>query len=482
MSKKFFFAVKTYINGLVVSIISKIFSIKRNIDLATESRFYSYRIPHASMQILSTRLLLVLFCYVMMVSAAFAGTPHSYNRSTESQRLIDALWQNGSHDLSVTMFYQQAFGDDLTILDATFLGYYETGRLYGAKAGIGFVLAGPLFTLQNGTHEVYQDAKQIFLLDSAYLDYVNTRYGIHAIAGRYKSNEEWNTFNSQGFAITYEGIKYTSFHLTASYGSALVLNEYVTPFRTDLSNFGTYLIRAKFRLPFHIDLEPYAYITGFFTAFGVKGQIGYRITRDIEMETKLHIAAYNKYYKAPNTYTIGTTAHSHKFQSAVDTSFNAGTGKDLSAIAWIEQEMIWRKFLELKLGLIGVTTSGAELIDYYGHKAPFEYNVGMFWGGAVTPYAALGMNMYHLFELEAGIRGTFSQAGNIFSFEVKGEYDFSIWKNYIRGKIGLSVIGVYNKTSYSSPTVANPLNTIPAVNFYGGNNYTLIRGFIRVSI
>ncbi|STQ86539.1 hypothetical protein LS73_003770 [Helicobacter muridarum] len=427
--------------------------------------------------------ILMLICtWISLLYVGFCATPHSYNRSTDAQNIVDALWANGFHDLSASIFYQQAFGDDLTILDSTFLGYYETGRINGVKGGIGFIFAAPIITLQNGTKEHYEDVKQIFLLDSIYADYTNKQYHINLIAGRYKSNEEWNTYNSQGFAITYNGIKNTSLHLTASYGSALVLNEFVTPFRTELSSFGAYLIRARIALPHHVDLEPYVYVTGFFTAFGIKAQAGYRISRELEMETKLHIAAYNKYYKAPHTYKVGTTGPSHKFEQASDASFRAGTSKSLSAIAWVEQEMIWNKFLEVKLGLIGVTNSGAELIDYYGHKAPFEYNVGMFWGGAFTPYAALEVNINHDFELEAGIRGTFSSFGNIFSIEAKGEYEFSLWKKYIRGKIGLSFITLHNKTAYPSPTSANPANTIPAANFYGGNAYTLIRGFVRVSI
>ncbi|WP_233707731.1 outer membrane family protein [Helicobacter aurati] len=425
---------------------------------------------------------MAIYCMVSCSTFAFSATPHSYNQSTEAQNLVDAFWKNGYHDLSASLFYQQAFGDELTILDGTFLGYYETGRLKGLKAGIGFVLAAPILTIQNASHERYEDAKQIFLLDSAYIDYIDNRYGIHFTAGRYRSNAEWNTFNSQGFAITYDGIKYTSLHATASYGSAMVSNEYVTPFRSELSSFGTYLLHAKIKLPHHIYLEPYAYVTGFFSAFGVKTQVGYHVTRDLEMKTKLHIVAYNKYYKAPHTYVIGNTAPSHNFESAADASSNAGTARDLSAIAWAEQEMIWNQFLKVKFGLIGVSTSGAELIDYYGHKAPFKYNVGMFWGGAITPYAAMSIGMKHLFKVEAGVRGTFSEFGNIFSFEAKGEYEFSLWKHYVRGKIGLSFVGVYNNTAYPSPTSTNPLNTIPAVNFYGGNNYTLIRGFIRVSV
>ena len=417
-----------------------------------------------------------------LLAIANAATPHSYNEGSFADNILDALWKKGYHDLSASIFYQQGFGDDLTILDATFLGYYETGRYMGVRLGLGFVFAAPILTFKNDSKDKYEDVKQIYLFDSAYADYLNEHYGIYAIAGRYKSNEEWNTYNSQGFAFTYEGIKNTSLHLTASYGSAFVLNELVTPFRTELSSFGTYLLRAKVGLPYNIEIEPYAYITGFFTAVGIKSEVSYRINAELNMNTKMHIVAYSKYYAAPGTFKVGKTAASHKFEDSVRASYSAGTGKEVSAIAWIEQGLVWRDFLEAKAGLIGVTPAGAELIDYYGQTTPFEYPVGMFWGSAVSPYISVSASLDHIFEAEAGFRGSFSEFGNIFSFEIKGEYNFPIWKHYIRGKIGASVVGVYNSTAYPSPTTTAPSNTIPAANFYGGNNYTLIRSFVRVSI
>ena len=50
-----------------------------------------------------------------------AAAPKPYEPSTQS--LIDALWNKASHELSASIFYQQAFVDEITFLDATFLGY-----------------------------------------------------------------------------------------------------------------------------------------------------------------------------------------------------------------------------------------------------------------------------------------------------------------------------------------------------------------------
>lgn len=398
-----------------------------------------------------------------------AGTPQSYEYKTTSRTIADALWFNASHEISASIFYQQAFGDDLTFLDATFLAYYATDRFYGFRAAAGLILAAPILQFSNGTGETYEDVKQIFLFNTIYADYLHEKLGIHAIAGRYKSNEEWNTYYSQGFALTYNGLPYTSLHVTASYGSAFILNEYVTPFRTDLSSFGTYYLRGTFALPFHIEIQPYVYVTGFFSAYGMRGQIGYHVAKNIKMETKLHIAGYAKYYA--NTFPVNVN---HKFELAALAGLS---NQNMSGIAWLEQELQWYDILEAKIGLIGVTQSGAELIDYYGHKTPFEYNVGMFWGGAVTTYGSVGFNWNHIFEIEAGVRGSFLPTGNIVSFEIKGETDFPIWrqrnrygavKTYMKGKVGVSIVGVYNNS--------------PAINFYGGNNYTLVRGFFRISI
>ena len=172
-----------------------------------------------------------------------------------------------------------------------------------------------------------------------------------------------------------------------------------------------------------------------------------------------------------NTFPVNVN---HKFELAALAGLS---NQNMSGIAWLEQELQWYDILEAKIGLIGVTQSGAELIDYYGHKTPFEYNVGMFWGGAVTTYGSVGFNWNHIFEIEAGVRGSFLPTGNIVSFEIKGETDFPIWrqrnrygavKTYMKGKVGVSIVGVYNNS--------------PAINFYGGNNYTLVRGFFRISI
>ena len=128
--------------------------------------------------------------------------------------------------------------------------------------------------------------KTSLAFNTIYADYLHEKLGIHAIAGRYKSNEEWNTYYSQGFALTYNGLPYTSLHATASYGSAFILNEYVTPFRTDLSSFGTYYLRGTFALPFHIEIQPYVYVTGFFSAYGMRGQIGSRRASDCSRSCK----------------------------------------------------------------------------------------------------------------------------------------------------------------------------------------------------
>lgn len=398
-----------------------------------------------------------------------AATPQSYEQETTSQTLTDMFWNNASHEVSASLFYQQAFGDELTYLDGTFLGYYATGRYKGFKAATGINLAGPIFVLTNGTHETYTDVKQIFLWNTIYGDYLNNALGLQVKAGRYNSDEEWNTYYSQGFALTYKGLPYTQLHLTASYGSALVTDEYVTPFRSDLSSFGTYLTSATFKLPHHIKLMPYVYATGFFTAFGMKAQIGYHVTKDIEMETKLHIIGYSKYYA--HTFPVGVN---HKFELAAHAGL---ANQNMAGIAWIEQKIKYNHFLEAKLGLIGVTDAGAELIDYYGQTSPFKYNVGMFWGGAVTVYGSLGIDWNHIVKVKASIRDSFLPTGNIVSFELKSEGKFPIWRQrdragnyhtYMQGTVGISAIGVYNNT--------------PAINFYGGNNFTLIRGYFKVSL
>lgn len=396
-----------------------------------------------------------------------AAAPKPYEPSTQS--IVDALWNKASHELSASIFYQQAFGDEITFLDATFLGYYSTARYNGLKAAAGMLLAAPILDFSHGHGETYNDVKQIFLFNTAYVDYLDNKLGLHAIAGRYKANSEWNTYYSQGFQVGYSALPYTTLEFLASYGSAMVTNEYVTPFRTDLSSFGTYLLSADFELPKHIHLQPYLYFTGFFTTFGVKAAMSYYITHDIKMETKLHVAGYNKYY--PHTFPANVN---HKFELAA----HAGsTNQDMAGIAWLEQKVKYLDLVEAKVGLIGVTPSGAELIDYYGQLTPFKYTVGMFWAGAITTYGSVGFHWDNLFEIKASVRGSFLPTGSVTSFEIKGESEFPIWrqrnrygqlKTYMKGKVGLNLTGVYNNT--------------PAINFYGGNQYTIIRGYFRISI
>ncbi|RDU67707.1 hypothetical protein CQA53_00585 [Helicobacter didelphidarum] len=408
------------------------------------------------------------FTFGILPFSLDAAAPESYTRESAAKTWADFFWYKASHEVSASLFYQQTFGDDLTYFDATFLGYYATGRLYGFKAAAGLLVAAPIFVATNGTSETYNDVKQIFLFNTIYGDYINEKLKLSMIAGRYKAKEEWNTFYSQGFGITYDGFLHTSLNLTASYGSAMVIDEFVTPFRTDLSSFGTYFLRGTFELPYHIELQPYVYATGFFTAFGMKAQMAYHVAQDVEMETKLHILGYSKYY----AHTFPANVN-HKFELAAEAGL---ANQNMAGIAWLEQELIYLDLLEAKVGVIGTSQAGAELIDYYGHTTPFEYNVGMFWGNAVTIYGATGFNWNHIFEIEAGVRGSFLPTGNIVSFEIKGLVDFPIWRQrvgnqyrtFMKGKLGLSAIGVYNDT--------------PAINFYGGNNYTLLRAFIRISI
>ncbi len=396
-----------------------------------------------------------------------AAAPKPYE--SNANNIVEALWHNATHEVSASLFHQQAFGDEITFMDATFLGYYATGRYNGLKAAAGVLLAAPILDFSHGHHETYNDAKQIFLFNTAYADYLNPRLGIHAVAGRYKADSEWNTYYSQGFQVQYNALSHVGLEFLASYGSAMVTNEYVTPFRTDLSSFGTYLFSADFELPMHIRLQPYAYVTGFFTAFGVKAVMAYYLTHDIKMETKLHVAGYSKYYQ----HTFPAYVN-HKFELAA----HAGSANtDMAGLAWLEQKVKFYDLLEAKVGLIGVTPSGAELIDYYGQATPFKYTVGMFWAGALTTYGSVGFHWDNFLEIKASVRGSFLPTGNITSFEIKGETEFPIWrqrnrygqlKTYMKGKVGLNFTGVYNNT--------------PAINFYGGNHYTLIRGYFRVSI
>lgn len=407
----------------------------------------------------------MLMCHC--VYAAFPNQPESYS---VSHSLSDALLYKASHEVSASIFYQQAFGDDLTIFDGTLLGYYATDRFYGFKAAAGMLLSAPFYVGKNGTHEDYEDAKQIFLFNTLYADYLDENLGLHVIGGRYKGKQEWISYYTQGFGITYTKIPHTELNFTASYGSALVLNEFVTNFRTDLNNsLGSYFLSGKIHLPHHVEIEPYVYVTGFFTAFGAKAMVGYEISRDLMMETKLQILGYSKRYAS--SFPVGTN---HKFELAALAGLS---NQNLSAIAWLEQEVKYDDFLEGKLGIIGVTSSGAELIDYMGQQTPFEYNVGMFFGSAFSVYGSAGFELNPDLEIEAAIRGSFLPSGNIFSFELKGEGSIDIWRNKgsygsigssVKARYGISVIGVYN-------------NSI-AVNFYGGNSYTLIRGYFRVSI
>lgn len=408
-----------------------------------------------------------LLCCALFPFVLQAAAPKSYEAS--SQSIVDALWYNASHEISASLFHQQSFGDEITFMDATFLGYYATGRYNGVKAAAGMLLAAPILDFSHGHHETYNDVKQIFLFNTAYIDYINQRLGIHAIAGRYKADSEWNNYYSQGFQVRYAGFEHTNLEFLASYGSAMVTNEYVTPFRTDLSSFGTYLASVDFGLPHHIHLQPYLYITGFFTTFGVKAIMSYYITRDIKMETKLHITGYNKYYQ--HAFPNGVN---HKFELAAESGF---ANQDMAGIAWLEQKIKLYDLLEAKAGVIGVTSSGAELIDYYGQLTPFKYTVGMFWSGAITTYGSVGLHWDNIFEVKASVRGSFLPTGSVTSFEIKGETEFPIWrqrnrygqlKTYMKGKLGLNFSGVYNNT--------------PAINFYGGDHYTLLRAYFRVSI
>lgn len=370
----------------------------------------------------------------------------------DGKPFLSALTANSSYVGSIGVFSQTNFGDSGSFLETNISGGYQSGEYNGFRAGAGAILTGKIFSIP---HSAFDMAKEIFLLNSLYINYISDEGDINITAGRFKSYEEWNSYYNQGISAYYKALNNLSFNALISYGSAIVSHEYTTEFRTDLlslnSLYGSYFLGAKYFVKnTNVELNPYLYINSFFSVLGIKGNLFFRLVNDVELISTAHISGYFKYY--PQAVPLGLD---ERFAQTLQNST-----KDVhSAIAWIYQSLKWQ-FLEASAGLIGVSSGGAEMVDYYGQSTPLEYSVGMFYSDAFSLYGGFRASLDDILDIRLALRNSFLPSGNVFGLELGLEGNAT---RYI--KLGGNITSLYNSSN--------------AINFHDGDNFTIIRVFTK---
>ena len=361
-------------------------------------------------------------------------------------RTIEQAFKNGYINGHIGTYAQQSSHKDPTFIDLNFSISYETLRWKGYKIGVEGWLNAKVFEVY--PHD-FAHNKDIFILPKIYADFYNSyeRFGIRV--GRYGINEEWITHNTEGFSVDYDGLQYTSLHFSWAFRNAYVENYYSCGFG-GCDNFGDRVarkyrvigalyLRGSFDIPqFPVKLTPYFYTApGIFFTTALKASMDLPVPYDIFVKSNVHLISYiqDKGYYGPN----------------------AGAG-----FAFLMDGSVYWNGLEGGVGFSATDSHGASMIDAFGQQTPFERPVGMFWGGATTIYGFVKYHMNYL-DLSAGIRNTFINSKNVFNWELKAS-GTPIY-NFKGLQLGLSVIGMNNSSE--------------AIDYFGGKNYILVRGFVQ---
>ncbi|MCE3037949.1 outer membrane family protein [Helicobacter anatolicus] len=354
----------------------------------------------------------------------------------ESARTIEEAFKGGKIGGHVGLFAQQSLNKEPGFLDINSSFAYSTLRYKGYKIGTEFWLNAKLFEAKPGD---FSRNKDIFVITNLYADFYNQyeKFGIRA--GRYQIDEEWITHNAEGFSVDYDGIENVSLNFSWVFRNAYTENYYTSGFRRMYRVIGAMLLRGSIQLPqFPISITPYMYFApGVFFSPAVKANMNLPLPKDVFLKSNMHFLTYVQdkgYYGS-----------------------DAGTG----VLFMLDTSASWYG-IEGGVGFSITSEKGASLIDAFGQHTAFERPVGMFYGGAITAYSFLKYSLPYL-DVYGAIRETFLENKNIFNWEVR--ISGTPLKNISGLELGFSAIGLDNPTS--------------AVDYFGGSEYILFRGYVQ---
>ncbi len=373
------------------------------------------------------------------------GDPNSPHANDIYARTIEQAFKEGYVNGHAGFYAQQASHKDPTFVDLNMSASYETLRFKGYKIGIEAWLNAQIF--QANANDFFHN-KDIFILSNIYGDFYNPyeKFGIRV--GRYKIDEEWITHNTEGFSVDYDGLENISLHFSWAFRNAYVEKYFACDFNGcdqfgDRINraynvVGALYLRSTFNIPvFPVKITPYFYIApGIFFTTALKADMDLPIGA-IDLRANTQLISY--------------------VQSRGYYGNEAGNG-----FLFLLDSSIYWEGLEGGIGMSATDSHGASMIDAFGQHSVFERPVGMYWGGATTVYGYMKYKMNYL-ELLGAIRNTFINGKNVFNWELKasGKPVFNL-----QGlELGLGLIGMDN--------------TSDAIDYFGGKQYLLIRGFVQ---
>lgn len=368
---------------------------------------------------------LILCCLLLSGEFAFA----EYAKTPKEAIMKGVI--NGH----IGAFFQQSSNQDPTYGDLNMDISYSTQRFMGYKIGAQAWLVPKLYQGKSGD---FDNAQELFVFSQLYADFYNQYQKFGMTLGRYNIDEEWITHDTEGLSIRYDKIDNISLSFVWALRNAYVTNYYLSGFRKMFTWWGSLLFRADIQIPnTPIKVAPYLYIApGVFISPGIKVDLHLPLKSGVYFNSKIQLLSYvadKSYYKD-----------------------NSGS----SGLVWAEGSVGWNK-LETGVGLVSVGgNAGANRIDAFGQHTPFERAVGMFWANAVSIYGYGSAKIFQYADLYGAIRGTFINGKNILNWDAR--INFKPQKDI---DLGIGMIGMFNHTD--------------ALDYFGGKDYLLFRGFIQ---
>lgn len=353
-----------------------------------------------------------------------------------SARTVEEAFKEGYLNGHFGTYAQQASHKEPTFVDLNMSLAYQTLRYRGYKIGAEAWLNAKIFEQNFGG---FDRNKDIFILTNLYGDFYNQyeKFGIRV--GRYHINEEWITHNTEGFSVDYDGLQNISLHFTWAFRNAYTETYYNSGFRSMYRVVGSMLVRGELDVPnFPLKITPYFYFApGVFFASALKTSLDLPLLETLNLRSNAQFLSYiqDKGWYGPD----------------------AGAG----FLLMMDSSVYWNG-LEGGVGLSVTDSAGASRIDAFGQHTVFERPVGMFWGDAVTIY---GFARYDIgfIQTQGAVRNTFIEGKNIFNWEAK--LSGNPLQNFKGLELGIAAIGMDNQSN--------------AVDYFGGNKYILVRGYVQ---
>lgn len=352
-------------------------------------------------------------------------------------RTIEEAFKGGYFNGHAGTYAQQASNREPTFVDLNMSLSYQTLRYRGYKIGMEAWLNAKLFEQSVGG---FSRNKDIFTITNLYGDFYNQyeKFGIRV--GRYNIDEEWITHNIEGMSVDYDGLKNISLNFTWAFRNAYTENYYNSGFRKMYRVVGAMLLRGSIDIPnFPLTITPYFYFApGVFFTSAFKAAMNLPLPYSIYFKASTDLISYiqDKGWYGPN----------------------AGAG----FLFMLDSSVYWNG-LEGGIGFSATDSDGASRIDAFGQHTVFERPVGMFWGNAITIYGFVKYEMTNYFKVHTAIRNTFIDGKNVFNWEIKASG--TPLKKLSGLELGIAAIGMDNKSE--------------AVDYFGGKEYILIRGFVQ---